>query len=173
MHGYGYKTEDLERWLGSKQPRARDYFDAIQSGNGFLFIRYVRDLQPGDFIAIKYLFWSKSTGHIMIVVKKPQMGIETPPFITGTEQWIVTVIDSSEIGHGKSDTRYKRGRNGKDHDGLGRGIVRLYSDESGRIAGFSWGYGSKGSHVVQLAEFKGPDKAPVALGRLIPNFHPW
>jgi hypothetical protein len=165
MHSYGYTQEAFQRWFGDKWPRAKYYFGAIKSGNGFLSLQHVWDLQPGDFIAIKYIGLAKSTGHIMIVEKKPWRVKGGPPFVDGTVQWLVTVIDCSGVGHGKWDTRYKRGANGKDHDGLGQGVFRLYCDKLGQVVGYCWSPGN-------LSVFKGPDAAPVALGRLIPDFKP-
>lgn len=54
-----------------------------------------------------------------------------PPYVDGTVQWSVPVIDSSESGHGTTDTRHKRGADGRNHDGLGRGVFRLVGECAG------------------------------------------
>src|SRR5262249_216765 len=92
--------------------------------------------RPGDFIAIRYPAGSENTGHIMVVAETPQRRQASEPVIEGTEQWEVTVIDSSESGHGKMDTRRKE--DGTFGSGVGEGIFRLYSDRKGKIVGYSW-----------------------------------
>ena len=77
----------------------------------------------------------------------------------GTTQWAVTVIDSSRSGHGFSDSRHAHGRGGKDHDGLGQGMVRLYADRYGRVVGFSWS-------TLRRWAFKGPGDEHLVIGRL-------
>jgi hypothetical protein len=165
MHSYGYTPESFKRWFDSTRPSARRYFDAIQSGRGFVNVATVKDLLPGDFIAVKYLARTENTGHIMIVDGLPERIAGTPPLVTGTDQWTVSVIDSSESGHGKTDSRHKQGVGGRDHDGLGKGILRLYSDKQGAVTGFSWS-------TLKSSEFKSPDSEPIALGRLIGNYRP-
>ena len=81
------------------------------------------------------------------------------------EAWLVTVIDSSESGHGPTDTRHKKGPDGRDHDGVGRGVLRLFADEQGRINGFSWS-------ALASSAFRGPEEEPVALGRLVAGYKP-
>jgi hypothetical protein len=165
MHGYGYTPEAFQRWFGRKWPKADRYFDAFQSSKGFLLLLHVGDLQPGDLIALKYLKKTDNTGHLMIVEEAPKRFEGGPPFVAGTDQWLVTVIDSSNGPHGGTDSRSKRGLGGKDLDGLGRGVFRLYSDKSGNVAGYSWS-------ARENSRFVGPDLAPVAFGRLIPDFQP-
>ena len=75
------------------------------------------------------------------------------------------MIDSSMSGHGMTDTRHKKGANGKDHDGLGQGVFRLYASRQGKVVGFAWS-------VLSASEFKAPEDEHLVLGRLIPNYHP-
>jgi hypothetical protein len=165
MHGYGYTPEAFTRWFASRRPSARRYFDAIAAGKGFTQVDSVQALQPGDLIAVKYLQRTDSTGHIMIVAQSPQPMATTAPSVPGTQQWRVSVIDSSESGHGTSDTRHKLGAGGRDHDGLGQGVLRLYADAQGKVAGFSWS-------VLPKSLFKGPDTEPLVIGRLQPGYTP-
>jgi hypothetical protein len=101
----------------------------------------------------------------MIVASAPASCPSLPPLIAETVQWTVTVIDSSESGHGATDTRYQHGQGGRDHDGLGKGVIRLYARPDGTVAGFTWS-------TFMNSAFKGPDTEPVALGRLIDHFQP-
>src|SRR5450432_4085403 len=124
MHSYGYGLDDFQRWFGSRRPTAKRYYEAVVEQTGFIRLERVTDLQPGDFIAVKYLQRSDNTGHIMLVdhspEREPSARGKTRPADSHGEAWLVTVIDSSESGHGTTDTRHKRGLDGHDHDGVGR-----------------------------------------------------
>ena len=101
----------------------------------------------------------------MLVVDAPNRMNATPPYVDGTTQWSVPIVDSSESGHGPTDTRYKRGAGGRDHDGLGRGVFRLYTDPHGAVVGFAWS-------TTKASRFESPEDEHVVLGRLVPGFHP-
>jgi len=118
-HTYGYNPEAFKRWFDSHRPSARRYHDAIAEGRGFAEIKSAGDVLPGDILAIKYLVEKANTGHVMLVVDRPQQIQPKEPLVAGTQQWQVTVIDSSHTGHGATDTRHHKGANGKDQDGLG------------------------------------------------------
>jgi hypothetical protein len=165
MHDDGLTRDDFKHWLGTKRPTADRYHDAIAEGRGFTALPAVRELRPGDLIAIKYLTRHDNTGHIMLVVQAPQRMTPEPPYVDGTTQWSVTVVDSSESGHGTSDTRHKRGEGGRDHDGLGRGVFRLYADATGGVAGFAWS-------TTKASRFVAPQDEHVVLGRFVAGFHP-
>ncbi len=168
-HSYGYGPDDLKRWFGSRHPSARRYFDAIVEQTGFTHLETVTELRPGDFIAVKYLKRTDNTGHIMLVNRAPERETTRPgntrPGKSHGEVWLVQVIDSSETGHGPTDTRHKRGPEGRDHDGLGQGVLRLYADGRGQVIGFSWS-------TLPSSAFRGPKEEPVVLGRLVAGFRP-
>jgi len=165
MHCYGYNREAFERWFGSHRPTAARYHDNIIAEKGFVQIQRVQDLRPGDLIAIKYLTRTDNTGHIMLVAEAPQSMPAKKPIVANTDQWAITVIDSSESGHGPTDTRHKNGPGGKDHDGLGQGVFRLYATRTGKVAGFTWS-------TLNQSEFKGPDEEHLVLGRLLIDYRP-
>jgi hypothetical protein len=165
MHSYGYSRDDFKRWFDSHRPTARRYHDAIVKQQGFRHIEHLADVRPGDFLVAKYLKRTDNTGHIMLVASQPRRIAATPPVLTGTEQWEVTVIDSSRSGHGPTDTRHHLGPNGKDHEGLGRGIVRIYGSEQGKVAGFSWS-------AARGSKFIAPADEHLVIGRLVPGFKP-
>ncbi|HZV91612.1 MAG TPA: hypothetical protein VFF72_00260, partial [Caldimonas sp.] len=158
-------ADALKRWFGSRRPTAKRYHDAIVEGRGFERLQSVADLRPGDLIAIEYLTRHDNTGHVMLVAGAARQRPASPPLVDGTGQWSVDVIDSSESGHGATDTRHKRGPDGHDHDGLGGGVLRLYTDAAGHVEGFSWST-LKGSHFVAPAD------EHVVLGRFLPGFRP-
>jgi NlpC/P60 family len=165
MHDDGLTPDDFKRWLGSRRPTAERYHDAIVEGRGFARLASIGELRAGDLVAIKYLTRHDNTGHIMLVTEAPHRMSLVPPFLDGTTQWAVTVIDSSESGHGPTDTRHKRGADGRDHDGLGRGVFRLYGDARGEVVGFAWST-AKASHFVA------PEDEHLVLGRLVAGFRP-
>jgi NlpC/P60 family len=165
MHDDGFAADDFKRWFGSKRPTAERYHDAIVEGHGFTRLDSVGELRAGDLIAIKYLTRHDNTGHIMLVIDAPQHMNPAPPYIDGTTQWSVPVIDSSESGHGTTDTRHRRGEGGHDHDGLGRGVFRLYTDAHGRVSGFAWSR-------MKASRFIAPDDEHLVLGRFVPGFRP-
>lgn len=159
-YSYGIGSEELRRWLGGRsRPLARNYYDAFVEKNGFEHIQNVSQVLPGDFIAMKYLAGfgdvGHDTGHIMVVDAVPRMAESNQEHGTTVKRWGVQVIDCSH-GHGRDDTRY---HNGKFWPGIGRGTFSLFTNEQGSILGYSWSP-SKDS------EFYGPDKRPLAVGRL-------
>jgi hypothetical protein len=95
----------------------------------------------------------------MLVAAVPVRIKAHKPFMSGTEQWEVAVIDSSMSGHGPSDTRHAKGKDGKDHPGLGRGVLRIYTDHQGRVAGFTWS-------TLGVSKIKDPADEHLVIGRL-------
>lgn len=159
-HSYGFDKQEFRDIFGSGRPTAARYYDAVIQQNGFARIERVQDARPGDFLAVKYFSRKDNTGHVMLVASKPAlMNRPKSPLMPGTLQWEVAVIDSSESGHGPMDTRHKRGINGKDHDGLGEGILRIYSDGVGNVVGFAWS-------TLTASKFKSPQDEHLVIGRL-------
>ena len=75
-----------------------------------------------------------------------------PPLIPGTQQYVVTVIDSAMSGHGPTDTRAEA--RGRWQTGVGRRLFRLYSDANGHIAGYSWSAtAASGSMLLQYGTY--------------------
>jgi hypothetical protein len=134
---YGITPNDFEKWLGKRRPLASEYFNAINQQQNFRAITAIKNVRPGDIIAIRYPPGTNdNTGHIMIVNDVPTPRKASKPEVEGTEQWEVSVIDSSESGHGKMDTRRKP--DGSFGDGVGQGILRIYSNRNGEIVGYTW-----------------------------------
>jgi hypothetical protein len=162
---YGYDAAAYKRWFNSSRPSARRYHDAIVDERGFTEIKNIAEAWAGDIVAIKYLIEKTNTGHVMLVVQPPHRMAAKEPLIPGTEQWQVTVIDSSMSGHGPTDTRHKRGANGTDHDGLGQGVFRIYTAPGGNIAGFAWS-------TLSASKFQQPAAEHLVVGRLKPAYRP-
>jgi hypothetical protein len=128
-------------------------------------VPHVRSLQPGDILAVKYPAGKANTGHVMLAAGAPRQIAAREPIVPGTEQWELDVIDSSKSGHGRSDTRHGKGKDGKDHEGLGMGVLRLYASHDGTVAGFSWS-------TLRQSRFVGPHDEHLVIGRLIPGYKP-
>jgi hypothetical protein len=159
-HCYGFDKKAFRSVFASGRPSAARYYDAIEKQIAFEEVKHVQDAQPGDFLAVKYLTRKDNTGHVMLVAARP-VRMEPPrePSKTGPVQWRVEVIDSSESGHGPTDTRHRKGANGKDHDGLGEGVFRIYSSGTGDVTGFSWS-------TMASSKFKSPQDETLVIGRL-------
>jgi len=142
QHTYGMRSSDFQAWMNSKDPEADAYHDAIVARNGFKRILHITALQPGDFLAIKYTDHHLSsngvedTGHVMIVDEAPVAIENKRPIVPGTQQYTVTIIDSSASGHGPTDSRASA--EGKLMGGIGRGVMRLYANDDNRIVGYTW-----------------------------------
>jgi len=156
VKSYGVNQEYWQQWLGAKRPVARHYYQAIAAEKGFKKINSIQDVRPGDIIAIRYEEDANNTGHVMLVEKSPKPHKASEPLIAETQQWEVGVLDESTSGHGKNDSR--RRPDGTYHGGLGRGSVRLYTNSSGAIVGYSWSTLAKSMYY--------PEKdRPLAVGR--------
>ena len=158
-----FLLEDFVKWLGTRRPLAKDYFEAIGNKRGLLPIANIASVQPGDLIVIRYLNSAPgdNTGHILLAAAVPQQRKATNPVVSNMTQWDLEIIDSSETGHGKEDTR--RLANGSFHDGVGQGTMRLYTDSSGVPVGYAWSDLANSSYYDATAR-------PLAIGRLDPNF---
>jgi hypothetical protein len=164
-HCYGYDSAAYRRWLNSTRPSASLYHDAIVAQAGFLHVEQFAEIQPGDILAAKYLQGRENTGHVMVVAGPPRPMAPAPPLVPGTTQWEVPIIDSSKSGHGSTDTRYRKGPNGTDQPGLGRGVLRVYVDAAGHVAGYTWS-------TYQGSTFRAPQDEHLVIGRLKPGFRP-
>jgi hypothetical protein len=163
MHSYGHTEEDLKKWLGSTRPTARRYYEAFAEGKTRRFrrIAHLENARPGDVLAVKYLERQKGgdTGHVMIVDAAPEeITPATPPKVEGAvRQWRVRVIDSAMSGHGKTDTRYEEG---KKHTGVGRGLLRVYTNAAGEPIAYTWSPESRKTVYPQRTH-------PMVVGRYV------
>jgi hypothetical protein len=155
---YGITPNDFEKWLGKRRPLASEYFNAISQQQNFRAITAIGNVRPGDIIAIRYPPGTNdNTGHIMIVNEVPSRRKSSKPEIDGTEQWEVSVIDSSESGHGKTDTRRKP--DGSFGDGVGQGVLRIYTDSSNQIVGYTWS-------TFAVSDYYDQNTRQLVIGRL-------
>ncbi len=163
-HTYGYTTNQFKAWFGIHRPSADYYHDTILQQRGFQLIADFRKVQPGDVLAVKYKFpQPKSTGHIMLVSALPRRMPAVNPATPGQQwEWQVPVIDSAMSGHSAPDTRHQP--DAKDHDGLGSGVISVYTGTDGKVAGFAW--------RVSGAKFRAQDEEHMVIGRFKPGFKP-
>ena len=162
--------EDLTEWMGCSSPVAQRYFDTISAEEGFEEISTIRDIEPGDIIAMSYGCPEStcsslggdcsSTGHVMVVAAAPvRLKTALAPVVEGTMQFVVRVIDSSSSYHGTLDTRYQSEADGNNDSGVGEGAMRLYLNLSdGSIAGYTWSTSSSST-------FYDPETRPLVVGR--------
>jgi hypothetical protein len=160
-HTYGWTPAYFNTWMGTNSPDAARYHDVIQQGKGFTRLSFVQQLQPGDILAIVYYPELQSpSGHVMIVQDLPK-ATNCPPFVSGTYQWTVPVIDSSKTFHGAEDTRYTH------PGGIGHGVFRLYSNVDGFIMGYTWSLlGTSTSDYVPQATSTNVPGRHLVVGRL-------
>ncbi|PWT92412.1 MAG: hypothetical protein C5B55_06475, partial [Blastocatellia bacterium] len=155
---YGITPNDFEKWLGKRRPLASEYFNAITQQQNFRSITSIANVRPGDIVAIRYPPGTNdNTGHIMIVNDVPSRRKPSKPEVEGTEQWEVSVIDSSESGHGKTDTRRKP--DGSFGDGVGQGILRIYTGTNNEIVGYTWS-------TFAVSDYYDQNTRQLVIGRL-------
>jgi len=125
-----------------------------------------------------------STGHVMLVAETPKKS----SLIEGKRQWKIKVIDQSCSGHGQYDSRRKRDSSDDDfqpdndhqtdddreqndpckpderfNDGLGKGTMRIYTnEENDDILGYTWS-------ISKESQYRFPDERHLVVGRL--NFN--
>jgi hypothetical protein len=157
VHSYHFSDANFKQWTGKDRPTAELWHDAILANRGFQHIELLSDALPGDVLAIKYPAGESNTGHVLLVAAVPQRRDATKPIVPDTVQWNVAVIDSSESGHGKSDTR--RLPSGKYSRGVGQGTFRIYTDPAGRIVGYAW------SDLIE-STYRARPTYDIVLGRL-------
>jgi len=162
---------DYVAWFGCTSPHAASYHDAIEVEDGFTLIESIKDVQPGDIIAIQYLdagctnltcggfSTCTSTGHVAIVADFPKARTASAPLVTGTTQYSVDIIDTSTSYHGTLDTRYQADVGSAHDQGVGQGTMRIYvNPNDSSIVGHSWST-SSGSAFYSNA------KRDVVIGR--------
>jgi hypothetical protein len=157
MQSYGWTGTDFKTWMASTSPTADKYYNAITQQNGFYVIGNVNDIVPGDIFAIKYPSGSTVTGHLMVARGVAVPRTSSAPIIDGTYQYEIQVIDSSQSGHGPTDTR--RNADGTYNPGAGIGVLRLYVDSAGALVGYTWS-------TYSNSQFYDSSTRPIVVGRL-------
>nr|WBF70489.1 hypothetical protein [Megavirus caiporensis] len=174
---YSIPNSDFSDWFGSKRPLASTYYKSIDKQNGFRRISNVNNIKVGDIIAIRFppgTSRSDDTGHVMLINAEPEKmtnSLESesnynprkPPIRNtsrnniSVNEWRVNVIDQTASPHGKYDTRYVN--SDEQVSGLGSGYIKLYTDNNGKILGYSWSLNKKSKFIDRSVH-------PILIGRL-------
>jgi len=160
-YSYPITQQQLEIWLGKKKPKAREYYETIVKEKGWKRIKKITAIVPGDVLAVKFPPHSKDTGHVMVVDAFARSHLASPPFLEGSKQWLVKIIDCTSAGHGSTDSRYLERR--KYRGGIGQGYLRVYTDQKDEMIGYSW---SASRH----SRIRDSETHPIACGRLSKHF---
>ncbi|KYF75294.1 hypothetical protein BE11_06755 [Sorangium cellulosum] len=155
---YGWSESSFGDWLGSRSPSAAAYYDAIVEENGFERIHDLGDARAGDVIALRYPEGESSTGHVAILRRAPRLKLPVSPFVLGTFQYEVSVVDSTSSHHGPSDSRMSSG--GRWATGAGYGVMRVYTSTSDTIVGHTWSTAAGTAYYPTTAR-------QIAIGRLV------
>ena len=160
---FRWNDEVFKKKLGHRHMRAYHYYNAIVSGNQFIQIKNIAQIQPGDIIALQYADRSEhedNTGHVMLIITSPEKHRDAKIVLPQTRQYTVSIIDCSKSPHGQGDSRFLP--NGSEYSGLGKGVFRLYTNMQGDIVAYSWSMGNP------KASFN-PYENPVVVGRFFEN----
>lgn len=132
-----------------KQVWGRDFVEAMKQGYGFSQIKKIDEVEPGDIYILRCApdlgcsaQGAPAEGHVAFVDVKPFKQASKRPFVAGTTQWVVTLIDSDLGPHDPEDTRRTLPGAPK-ITGVGRGSVRIYTNDDGAQVGYSNGWGTK------------------------------
>ncbi len=144
---------DIKAWFGTTNPHAACYHDTIEVEDGFTLIESIKDVKPGDIVAIADLdagchitscgsySGCGSSGHVMLVTAAPVKRKASKPLISHTLQYTLEILDVTSSPHGDSDSRTDAGPNDSDDTGIGTGTIRLYVDTDDQdlpIVGHTW-----------------------------------
>jgi hypothetical protein len=145
---FGRAPVDRVELYGKSMPRAEDYHRAILASSGFLKVQDIRDIRPGDLIAIRFRTRVRGfSGHCALVAGPPEQW--TPG------RWWVSVIDSTDAPHGVSDPREIG-----NYRGLGKAGMMLLCDENFTVSGYQW---SPGAEPRLIAD----QERMIAIGRFV------
>jgi hypothetical protein len=157
----GFTTDDFKRLTGVQLPDGPQWFDAIDRAgdNGPLQkVAKLADARPGDLIAVRFPPGRRTApGHVMMLAGDPVKRDATAPKVDGTTQWDVPVIDCSARDHGDKDTRQLE--DGTSGQGVGRGMLRVYTSADGSTAGYAW-------DDSETADFRAKPDYGLVIGRI-------
>lgn len=156
---FGIDRHFFKDWIGTSRPLAKDYYEVIYRENGFKRITRIKDILPGDIVSVKYFDQSKNTGHIMLSSGKPELIELSPADQEEVIIWKISIIDSSQSGHGVYDTRFDP-ETQKFYGGVGKGYLKIMSTLDGEILKYAWSDSSK-------SIFQEPEKRHLIVGRIV------
>lgn len=142
---FGATGNDFLSWWGRNRPIAKTYTDAIAINSKFARKSNIANIVAGDVIAVKYPDGDPTSGHVLLAASAPVLRTSSSPIISSTKQYEVEVIDCANSGHGSTDPR-----NIGNYSGVGRGIMRIYTNISGdSLYGHTWSTASNSTYYSQ------------------------
>lgn len=168
----GYPTRSQMVYLNAngkrRRPAAEDFVHSIEQEIGFIRIHKVEEMQPGDLLAHAMINkedqrQTGTTGHVFLINSVPKPITPWKPFVEGTRQYEVEIIDTSLEHVGPHDTRYRNGL----ASGLGKGMIRLYADVNGALVGWARTFANTNRFFSYSPSFPSDTKPRKgAIGRL-------
>lgn len=165
----GYTGTDIAVLWGSTSPNSHVYYDNIIAEHYFTHVTNVADIAAGDLLAIDQVVNSSGvvtySGHAAIVTgPATQISPALSPAYASTKQYAVPIADATSSSHGCSvsypDSRWSGACNGGTFAaGTGTAYMRLYTDLSGNLLGYTWS-------VTSGATYYSPSTRPYAIGKL-------
>ncbi|MGK3981881.1 hypothetical protein WME99_02535 [Sorangium sp. So ce136] len=158
---FGYTSTDIAVLWGSTSPNSAQYYTNFFAGNHVTKISTATGIAAGDVLVIGAA--GTYTGHTAIVTgAATQLSPALNPVFANTKQWAVPIADSTTTTHGCS-VSYPDSRcvGGTFTAGEGTAYMRLYSDLSDNLKGYSWS-------VTSGATYYWPETRPYVIGRLTP-----
>lgn len=190
----GYTRNDIKRHWQKYSPTSEEYFDKINASPALgappparetFFRRVTRavDIEKGDILVIdKKVEIDPVTGmpvidpvtgmpkgyagHTVIITGAPkEILVQVNPRYSGTKQYAVPIVDSTETAHGCNEA-YKDSRwsgdcsDGSMTPGIGKGFIRVYTDSlTGILLGYTW------SVTSSMTSYYSPSNRPYRIGR--------
>ncbi|MFJ2610027.1 LamG domain-containing protein [Streptomyces sp. NPDC087425] len=173
-HTYGWADDAYFRqYFQDRIPEAADYRKAFADHTGgprFQRIRKVRDLRPGDVIAVDYNGTvANNTGHIVMVRQIKGVYPNAANF-AGETQYAVEVVDCTSDPHGVHglasyapypDTRTGGSADTDAFEGVGIGHMMFYaSDATGEFSRYRWSVNTNAANTHTVAQ------RPIAAARI-------
>ncbi|XYI01430.1 hypothetical protein ACMHYB_17440 [Sorangium sp. So ce1128] len=165
----GYTGTDIAVLWGSTSPNSHIYYDNIVAEHYFTRVTNVADIAAGDLLAINHVVNASGTvtysGHAAVILEPAtQLPTALSPIYAGTKQYAVRIADATSSSHGCSlsypDSRWSGACNGGTFAaGPGTAFMRLYTDLSGNLLGYTWS-------VTSGATYYSPSTRPYAIGKL-------
>ncbi|WP_437513720.1 hypothetical protein [Sorangium sp. So ce1099] len=160
-------STDIAVLWGSTSPNSAQYYTSFNAGNHVTKITNASGIAAGDVLVIGATSSPSYSGHTAIITgPATQLTTALNPVFANTKQWTVPIADSTTSVHGCSttfpDSRWTGNcTTGVFTPGEGTAFMRLYSDNSGNLQGYSWS-------VTSGATYYSPSTRPYVIGRLTP-----
>jgi len=178
-HATGYDAADMWEIWSHESPTSLDYFTMIDDsplvGGAdppaekeyyFRQVDNIANIALGDIMSIRTT--TTYAGHTMIIRGPATQITAKNPIYANTKQYQVPVYDSTSSTHGCkwdnaawADSRWPGVdcNDGEFDQGFGSASIRIYTDLSGKLLGYSWA-------VAAGSTYNSPTSRPYRIGRL-------